>query len=389
MKFKFALAAVCAMVASQAYCVQDVTRQFDITALNGAGSPVTASDIEMFAVDPSSGKMVYSNATDTNDTDGFAIVRTGPGATAPLTVVTGASAILAAVDAANGATAAPALLSLRGMGIDTAGNIILAFDPSSSTDAWLVRLTGGMNGAPTVEVIGGAATPNLVDGTNAMTVVGTTAYLCRNGAFAGAGNSPADGIITFSTTGTANASQAGTVLVSEATLTAAGGLNQTAADIVINAIAPTSGGNLVATNSGAATSNDDIIQITAAGAVSTVRTGPQARTDLGYTDTGYAAITANTSNGDIYIWLNDFNAGGTSATDGNAFVKITGGSGAMTKVINEAEIQADTDYNAAGFFTNVQGVVYYSNALYWTDDNLEAIYKVVTSASGVSDWSVY
>jgi hypothetical protein len=381
---QFAFLPVLVFAAASAFAVPDVEKVVTTAQIAGAGSPVVNSDIEMLATD-ASGRLYFSNATDTNDSDGFAIVRvTSPGPTPTLEVLAGATEIINAVDAANGGNPAPSLLSLRGMGVDSSNRVILAFDPTGSSDSWLVRITPGS--PSTVDVIGGGATPNLVDGVNAMAVVGTTAYLSRNGAYAGAGNSPEDSVATFSTDGVANPSQAGTLLVNEVTLTGAGAFNVTSADLVLNSICPYSGGDVLLLDSGASGSSDSVGRSTSGGSLTILKAGTAMESDLAYTDVGFACLTANTTSGNVYLWLNDYN---NPNTDGNAIAVLPGGTGTAGLMITETEIAADPDYGSAGLFTNVQGIAVASGYIYWTDDNLEAVFRIPEPASAVSDWSMY
>jgi hypothetical protein len=316
--------------------VPDVEIVLTTTQIEAAGSPLTTSDIELLACDDS-GALYFSNAIDTNDSDGFAIVKvTSPGPSPTLTVLAGATEIHAAIDAANGGDPAPTNVTLRGMDVDSSNRVILAFDPTGSSDSWLIRITPGS--PATVEAIAGAATPNYIDGVSVMTVVGTTAYIIRNGYYVGSGNTQEDSVATFSTDGTANPSQAGTLLVNETTLTGASMFNVTNTDLAMSESCDYQGGDVLIMDSGAAGSSDSIGRVTSAGATSMTKLGTEMETDLSYTDVGFASIAANTSNGNIYLWLNDYN---TPTTDGNAFLVIPGGTGTTEIIITESEIQAD------------------------------------------------
>lgn len=362
-----------------------VSKLFDTATIDALPAPVVTPDIE-FAAMGGGGQFVFLNADVTGDSDGFAVIRSGTGVMGPLTVLAGANEVLAAVDAANGTAGPPAALNVRGLAVDSQGRVILATD--TSTDAYLIRISGGIDSpAITVEVIAGAASPNLVDGATGLACVGTTAYVLRERNFAAAGNDPQDSIASFSTSGVANAAQAGSIFVNELTLTGAGAFNQPAADMAMNGIAAYTGSGLIVLNSGSASANDSVALVTSAGAVSILKAGTAFESDLAYTDVGFEDIHADVSTGDVYLWLNNFN---TPTTYGNAFLKVPGGTGTTQILATEAEIAADSDYGpvSTGMFTNNQGFIYYDGGVVWTDDETEAVYKV-TRSSSVSEWSLF
>jgi hypothetical protein len=226
----------------------------------------------------------------------------------------------------------PVLLTIRGLRVDSQGNIIIATDGGSGEVAFLFRLNPRAGELALLSGLDG--TPSSIEGLTALAVAGTTAYVALERGF---GAPSGDSVVAVSTVGPDGGKAAATVLVSEAALMRV----VTSGDIAIRDIEGLRGSGsainqLVAVNSATAGANDDILAIDlSTGAVSVLVAATDIEADLGVTDIGPSAMAID-PNGTIYL-INKFGVG--TADDGIIAVANPGnGAGTATLLASRQQI---------------------------------------------------
>jgi len=351
--------------------------------------PTTGGDAEIFMIDPTNDNFaVLFNGNSTGDGDGSAIVRYELANITNFALVAGAD-INTAIDAANGADPAPTDVTIRDAGVNAAGQVIVLLDPTGAgaTLAFLARVTfSGSTG--TVDIIGSGAN---VDGGESLAVVGNTAYVAKQGSFAG-GTSADNAIIAFDTTGgAAVASQTGTIVITNTDLTNAG----IATPDNINAIAANGTSLLIGVAADYYSASFGPLAITP------VKTSAAIQTELGLT----ALSTSNNSlvvDAAGNIFFQPFST--TPATVGNSFIKIGTGAGRPATVyLSETTIEADADFkttiggattaeleaNGRNFGFSDLSTSTTNGALVFSNESSDDTVWTVTNPSNVADWMVF
>lgn len=372
--------------------VQISHTQADIDVLDGnatAGAGTIADgDATMIAVDASqtTPRIVFFNGSDTDDSDGDAIVRVTPGSTGGTVLATGNDLEAAIATVGGTLTNAP----IRGMAVDGAGNVFTVVDGNGDSAAYLIRTS--VAGGSSVVIAGGNSGTSVVDGTVDIEVIGTTVYLLQRASF----SASADQILAFDGAGAAGITAAATQTIS---LASAFGASQAPSAIARR------GTNLIVLDSGAAGTSDSIGLITLpAGTFSVLKAGTAIVADLtgsGLTDMGYAtgAIAVDSTNNDIYLQVDgDF---ATPAVAGGDFlVRIDGTTNTASVFITQAQTAAALPTLGTGaFYNNSFSLAVWSTSaserwVYVTNDNSggDGIFRVqaptAATAAGES-WALY
>ncbi|MCX7718422.1 MAG: hypothetical protein N2111_08485 [Candidatus Sumerlaeaceae bacterium] len=300
-------------------------------------------------------------------------------------------ALVTAIGAANGANPDPPASAVRfqALGFNANGKILAYLDGSGMQAALLA-----IEPIPpyTINVLCCETTSptSPIEGGNGMVVQGNTAYLLCDGGF---GNPNGDCIMSVDTSTLVNdGSKPATVLVTEATLTAASG--DTAANQSINDIEFLNATQAVAINSGAAASNDDLIRVdfSSNSAIKYVL-ATDIEADLGppTTDVGYNSVTVDSA-GRVYL-ANMFGAPtNAGADDGVLILSNIVPPNADTALQSEAQIVSEAGGSDA--FIGSDGLVFDASTgrVYAASDgtgNSGLIAKKFTPAAAVGDWSIY
>ena len=346
------------------------------------GAPIVEGDAEFLMVDPTNDDyIILFNGGSTGDSDGGALIRYNKTNLADFDIIA-LSLANTAIDAANGAAVAPTDATIRDMGMDTNGHVIFVVDPNGADPLLPFLIRADFNGASDiVEVI--ASGVNL-DGSETMTVLGTTAYIEKQGSFAG--GTPADNAIyVYSTAGAANSAQTGTVFVNDTAFIAAGITTSNN----INALA-SNGTNLIL---GVAA---EFYQITPAGVITSYKTSASIATDLGTAVTG----TANNAllalpNGEVYF--SGF-AGGPAPL-GNGWVKLANdGPKTASILLSETDVEADADFKTTvGGLTTAELEANNRNFgfsdgdfIFSNESSDDTVWRVILAAPAVvSEWMAY
>jgi len=341
--------------------------------------------------------VIYLVDADAGTPSGQSILRVTPGSPSPtVELMADNAAIVAAIEAVNG-TSTVTSFSPRGVGVAANGNIIVMGFTSATNADTLLSLSNAAPATITVLHTSVDGANSIIDGAEALTIIGNTAYVATN---ENNGNATtADSIVAFDVTGSGPA-LAGTTIINKAALEAAYGVaGESWANHLTN-----NGTDLFAIISGSATAPDVVGKITTAG-VATVHVDKTsivaalAALDAGATtDLGYGAIAIDPT-GTLYLG-NSFGNAGSSFDDSIIVISnISGGTGTVTTIAKSGSgglteqlgVTAATPFLANDSFAydSTNNRIVFSEGSQ-TPANAEGVWAInpIPSTSSVSDWSV-
>jgi hypothetical protein len=280
------------------------------------------------------GKLLLVDSGDRNNEKVVAwdITTTPP---TPKVIVTEAQ-LKAKIDAVNGADPAPQVLTIQSVDVDGDGDVIILTDGSNTATPPEYGYLFNVNPQTSaIKLLSGLDAPpglSSVEGNRSLAVSGETAYITVNDRF---GAVLGDAIVRIDADGPDGGKTAAEQFTSNDQLLVA----IPSGDIDVNDIAVNpKTGNLVAINSGTATSNDDILEIDIITGVPRVLvSAADIKADLGTSDVGYSSIGAD-ADGAIYL-SNQFGPSGDPTNRAIIAIKNPGnGAGDASLPASQAQI---------------------------------------------------
>jgi Lamin Tail Domain len=292
-----------------------------------------------------------------------------------LTVLADENDLLTAITNAGGTP--PAELTLRGIDVDSNGDLIV-YNSGGSEVSYLFNIDG-TTGA--VEMITGldAVTPS-IEGINALAVIGTTAYMAGTAFY---GTPDGDVILSVDTTLTGGATAA-------TALTTQGEMDALGITYGVNDMAVNSDGNLVLCNSSFGSATDELLLYDITGDALSVWVDPadiiadlNAAGLTGVSDMGWNALAIDTAGASDVVYIqNDFGDGEAAS----GIVRLQNISGAAadaelfyseTNFANDGSIVDEDLADVTAVTGNAASmVILEANVVALTDDNADGVIKL-------------
>lgn len=322
----------------------------------------------IYAVDSGAGNIV-SIVPDPSDVDN-----------ATVTELATFAEIFTEIDNNNGTSSATAFNG-RGIGLDSSGDVVVSGYLSDSDGDSVVVIANDGSSISVLYTPQNADT-SLINGIEAIEVLGDTVLVATSVDFG-----DANALFTIDTTAT-GPTAAVTTLVDEAGLTAVTGLS--GEDTSLNDLS-SDGTNFFGTVSKTGSANDDILQITPAGAVSVYVadsdiTADLAAIDAAVTDVGYAALTLD---GDGDVWL--LNPFGDGSFDAGVIESsnITAPNGSADGITG-ADLDSQIGSNGAFLANDTLAYDSDNDQVLFFEGDTDAIIAIPASVtSSVGNWQVF
>lgn len=276
--------------------------------------------------------------------------------------------------------------TVRGMGVDSSGNVLFGFDNGSTSFLVRVPSTSNVAGTPMAEIIAGAVATagNPMDGVNALDCESTGAYVLLRSAF----GASEDKVVVFDSTG--GTGQSGTVIVSEADLVTAG--HNPAADQMSGLyVTPT---HIYLSSRGASNQNGKFYRFPIGGGAGTLlKTMNAVETDTGRALNSISAsdrgFCVNPANGDIFF----------STFKGAAWdiLRIDGATGTAYDFALDADIVANANYvsqiNGGALENQVEALDIVGGFLYVSlesaNSNTDSVIRFELPSAAVANYTLY